>query len=88
MASGAMPTNPGTVDEKPVLLAALFGDVAIAGVKVATEGAEDDGAGTDGTDGDEGAGTDGDFGAFFASLLATVFADFFLAVDSVGLAID
>ena len=41
-----------------------------------------------GTDGDEGVGTDGDLGAFFASLLATVFADFFLAVDNVGLAID
>ena len=69
-----MPTNPGTVDEKPVL-------VDVVGDK----------AGTDGTDGDEGvgdAGTDGDLGAFFASLLATVFADFFLAVDSVGLAID
>ncbi len=72
-----MPTNPGTVDEKPVLLAALFRDVAIAGVKVATEGA-----------GDDGAGTDGDLGDFFASLLATVLADFFLAVDNVGLAID
>jgi hypothetical protein len=70
-----MPTNPGTVDEKPVLLAVLFGDVAIAGVKVGAEGAGDVGA-------------DGDLGAFFASLLATVFADFFLAVDSVGLAID
>jgi hypothetical protein len=34
-----MPTNPGTVDEKPVLLAVLFGDVAIAGVKVGAEGA-------------------------------------------------
>jgi hypothetical protein len=66
-----MPTNPGTVDEKPVL-------VDVVGDK----------AGTDGTDGDEGAGTDGDLGAFFASLLATVLADFFLAVDSVGLAID
>ena len=65
-----MPTNPGTVDEKPVLL-----DVV------------GDNAGTDGA-GDDGAGTDGDLGAFFASLLATVFADFFLAVDSVGLAID
>jgi hypothetical protein len=58
-----MPTNPGTVDEKPGLL-----------------GVVGDKAGTD--------GTDGDLGAFFASLLATVFADFFLAVDSVGLAID
>ncbi len=65
-----MPTNPGTVDEKPVLL-----DVV------------GDKAGTDGTDGDEGAGTDGDLGAFFASLLATVFADFFLAVDNDGLGI-
>ncbi len=62
-----MPTNPGTVVEKPGLLG--------------------DKAGTDGTDGDEGAGTDGDLGAFFASLLATVFADFFLAVDNDGLGI-
>jgi hypothetical protein len=65
-----MPTNPGTVDEKPVLL-------DVVGDKAGTDGA-----------GDDGAGTDGDFGAFFASLLATVFADFFLAVDNVGLAID
>ena len=65
-----MPTNPGTVDEKPVL-------VDVVGDK----------AGTDGTDGDEGAGTDGDLGAFFASLLATVLADFFLAVDNDGLGI-
>jgi hypothetical protein len=41
-----------------------------------------------GTDGDDGVGAEGDLGDFFASLLATVLADFFLAVDSVGLAID
>ncbi len=65
-----MPTNPGTVDEKPVLL-------DVVGDKAGTDGA-----------GDDGAGTDEDLGDFFASLLATVLADFFLAVDSVGLAID
>jgi hypothetical protein len=65
-----MPTNPGTVDEKPVLLDGV-------GDKAGTDGARDDGV-----------GTDGDLGDFFASLLATVLADFFLAVDSVGLAID
>ena len=71
-----MPTNPGTVVEKPALL-------DVVGDKVGTDG--DDGVGAEGV-GD--VGTDGDLGAFFASLLATVFADFFLAVDSVGLAID
>jgi hypothetical protein len=72
MASGVIPTNPGTADEKPVLVAVLFGDVAIAGVKADTDGA----------------GTDGDLGAFFAILSATALADLFLAVDNVGLAID
>ena len=77
MTSGVIPTNPGTADEKAVLVAVLFGDVAIAGVKADTDGA-----------GDDGAGTDGDLGAFFAILSATALADFFLAVDNVGLAID
>ena len=75
MASGAMPTNPGTVDEKPVLLAVLFLDVVA------------DGAGDVATDGAGDVAIAGDLGAFFASLSATALADFFLAVDSVGLAI-
>jgi len=78
-----MPTNPGTVDEKPVLLAVLFLDVVADGAgDVATDGAGDvaiAGAGD--------VAIAGDLGAFFASLSATALADFFLAVDSVGLAI-
>jgi hypothetical protein len=70
-----MPTNPGTVDEKPVLLAVLFLDVVADGAgDVAIAGAGD-------------VAIAGDLGAFFASLSATALADFFLAVDSVGLAI-